>query len=49
MSGRVSVGWVPGFHVAAWQLGRGPGQPAGWGRAGYADRSASQRRVRFWL
>lgn len=25
-SGRVSVRWVPGFHVAAWQLGRGPGQ-----------------------
>lgn len=55
-SGRVSAGWVPGFHVATWQLERGPGQSVGchtlllvgWGGADHADRPAFQR-IRFWL
>lgn len=55
--GRVSVRWVPSFHVAVWQLGRGPGQTVGGhtvrlaGRGGvdHADQSVFQRRIRFWL
>ena len=34
----------------AWtEVGCRTALPAGWGGAGHADRSAFQRRVRFWL